>query len=89
MVKGNYTLVRDYVKNNFANALVNFSMWKDRRSRNIWRIKCNSAKYYLSSPEMSGRKKYVLRIIDKNNTLLKTLTFRRMPNRWIDDFNID
>lgn len=91
IVKGDYTLVRDYVKNNFSYALVNFTMWKDGRSRNIWRFFSDEKVYlyYFKSPATSGKKKYVLRIISRSTYLtLKTLTFRRMPNRWIKDFDI-
>lgn len=92
IVKGDHTLVREYIKNNFSYALVNFSMWKNGRSRNHWRFACDKKVhlYFLRSFVTSGNKKYVLRIISCSTYVtLKTLTFRRMPNRWIDDFNID
>lgn len=92
IVKGDHTLVREYIKNNFSYALVNLTMWKDGRSRNIWRFFSNEKGYLynLKSSATSGKKKYVLRIISCITYLtLKTLTFRRMPNRWIDEFNID
>ena len=94
IVKGDHTLVREYIKNNFSYALVNFSMWKDGRSRNFWRFIFDEKRYCynLRSQSTNGKKKYVLRIFEKVDRLkfvnLKTLTFRRMPNRWIDDFNI-
>lgn len=92
VLKGNYQVIRDYVKDNFSYALVNFTMWKDGKSTNHWRFFSNEKVYLynLKSSATSGKKKYVLRIISCSTYLtLKTLTFRRMPNRWIDEFNID
>lgn len=94
IVKGDHTLVKEYIKNNFSYALVNFTMWKDGRSRNIWKFVFDEKRYcyYLSSRGMTGKRKHVLKIFEKVDRLksvnLKTLTFRRMPKRWIHDFNV-
>lgn len=92
VVKGMYEQLKDYVKQNFPIALVNLTLWKNGNSRGYWYFNSNdgftrsigkiSSKRSLQYSPKGYRRGYNIRIGGNN-----TLHFRRMPKKWLKEFD--
>lgn len=78
----------DYCKPKVGVALVNYTFWCKGRHRNRWRFE-GTNDVYVFQREIKDRKRYVVSIYDGNDELVREISFRRMPTKWIPEFNSD
>lgn len=80
VIKGMYTKVTEHI-DKLSPALVNLTFWRYGQHRNLWHFFGHIG--YVSK-QTTG--KYRIRIY-KDDTPVKTLMLKRMPHRWIPDFD--
>jgi len=86
VVKGMSKEVKEYCKKHFPQALINYTFWKNKRHRGGWRF--NGKDIYVGNyvGKDNKRRGYSVAIY-KNRELVKSLHFRRMPKKWIPEFD--
>jgi hypothetical protein len=86
VVKGMLEEVKKYCKQHFPQALINYTLWKNKRHRGGWRV--NGKDIYVGNyvGKDNKRRGYSVAIY-KNRELVKSLHFRRMPKKWIPEFD--
>ena len=75
IIKGMYREVKSCILHHFPISFYNFSFWKYGRCRSVWGFTEEDKVY-----RKEGRK----HVVFMGN---KKLSFRRMPHRWIKEFN--
>ena len=97
--KGNFVLkgymreVEEYLKKNYTHYFCNFSLWNGGLNRDIWHFwKKDIAIFDVSIKERKKGKKTEVRPYmdsepDKDILEAKTFKFRRLPKRWIPEFD--
>jgi hypothetical protein len=91
VLKGYYKEVQDYLKNNYTHYFVNYTLWAHGEHRDIWDFWKDSIGIF--SPTNKRRNwKYQVRpysnsIMDKDEMAKKTFKFKRLPKRWIPEFD--
>ncbi len=81
VVKGMYDAVEKYVKQTFPLALYRWTMWVDGGSRGGWSFTCEGRYIH-----RKGRR-HELSVYD-GNKLVRKLSFRRVPRKWIPEFDL-
>ena len=99
--KGNVVLrgfmreVENYLKKNYTHYFCNFSLWHRGRNRDIWKFWKKDVSIYRSSRRLkySRKKKWKIKKYDhtKNYSdedhVVEQLEFKRLPKRWIPEFD--
>lgn len=91
VLRGYIEEVTDFLKKNYTHYYYNKSLWSDGFNRDIWGFWKKDIGLF--SPEKRGdEKKFVIRPYykhdeDKNDVERKTLKFKRLPKRWIPEFD--
>lgn len=85
--------VDEYLKKNYTHYFCYISMWSEGRSRGMWHFWKDSVGIF-SPSKMFKSWKYVIRPytggydnISKEESDKKALKFKRMPKRWIPEFD--
>ena len=101
--KGNFVLsgymreVEEYLKKNYTHYFCNFSLWNNGFNRDIWHFWKDSIGIFKPSPrERRKGEKIMVRPYsgswlrdapDENEIIEKTFKFKRLPKRWIPEFD--
>lgn len=87
IVKGMSEDVKKYVEENFPRAVYRYTYWKDGESRGYW---ASTTTIYFTPVDVGKRQKYQIWIQtgNSNETFKKFLTVRRIPNKWLDIYNL-
>jgi hypothetical protein len=97
--KGNFVLkgymreVEEYLKKNYTHYFCNYSLWNLSQSRGIWYFwKKNIGIFNVSIKERKKGKKTEVRpymdfVLTEEELEAKTFKFRRLPKRWIPEFD--
>ena len=88
VIKGMASKVKSYIKRHFIKCVVNYTWWKNGRSRNFWRSSENFS-LYISHKRVGDRLCYVIEAATKDSGqhVEKLLVLRRMPRKWIDVYD--
>jgi hypothetical protein len=93
VVKGMSEEVREFCQKNFPEALLRYTFWKDGRSRGGWtftkpKIYAQEISRILSSDENEKcKKRRGIRVIKYYDNRFEEFYFRRMPKKWIPEFD--
>jgi len=93
VLKGYYKEVQDYLKKNYTHYFVNYSLWWKGKHRDIWGFwKKDVDIFNVSVRERKKGKKIEVRPYsgsepDEETLKAKTFKFKRLPKRWIPEFN--
>lgn len=100
VLRGYMKEVEDYLKKNYTHYFCNFSLWSNGFNRDIWRfwkdnINIFEPERHRRSRIIPNNKKYQVRAYscsyesDEENKKRKenALFFKRLPKRWISEFN--
>lgn len=100
--KGNFILrgwrgeVMEYLKKNYTHYICYISMWHNGFSRGHWKFwKENSVSIFEPTPKSKYRKTFKFTVVkydndkryDEDGYELARLNFKRMPHRWIPEFD--
>jgi len=97
--KGNFVLkgyvreVQEYLKKNYTHYFYNLSLWHYGQNRDIWDFwKEDVGVFEVSIKERKKGKKTQVRpysdsVLNEEELKAKTFTFRRLPKRWIPEFD--
>lgn len=99
LVKGMLNEVEDYISHNLADALVNFTLFKDGQTRGYWKF--INAEQKISLKIGSGIVRVTPRLVEENSSNnkgytvylrsfseTKELHFKRLPHKWIPEFDL-
>lgn len=84
MVKGMYREVDEFVKEKYPMAIYRWTMWKDGKSRGHWGFTCPNR--YAIETVVNGHRRIKITIYHDNRGRVE-FTLRRMPKRWIPEFD--
>ena len=93
VIKGYMREVEEYLKKNYTHYFCNYSLWHCGQNRDIWHFwKKDIAIFDVSIKERRKGKKTEVRPYmdsepDKDILEAKTFKFRRLPKRWIPEFD--
>jgi len=94
VLRGYYKEVEEYLKKNYTHYFYNMSLWHRGFSRDIWYFwKDNIGLFEPSKRKRKGvREKFQVRPYSNYETSAeelkeKTFTFKRLPKRWIPEFD--
>jgi ABC-type sulfate transport system substrate-binding protein len=85
MVKGMYREVEAFVKETYPMSFYRWTMWKGGESRGSWGFACKDK--YAMETIVDGRRRVEVSIFN-NRTLVRKFTLRRMPKKWIPEFDV-
>ena len=91
VLQGYFKEVEEYLKKNYTHYFVNFTLWWHGEHRDIWHFWKDSIGIF--TPTKKKRNwKYEIRpystyMTDKKELANQTLKFKRLPKRWIPEFN--
>jgi hypothetical protein len=91
VVKGMCDEVKNFVNSSFPNAIYRYTFWNDGVSRGSWSFakSSESSRYICTATDKLGNYKrgYDIRIY-KDRKLVKTLYLRRIPHKWIPEYDV-
>lgn len=93
VLKGYMREVEEYLKKNYTHYFCNFSLWNLGQSRDIWHFwKKDIGVFDVSIKERRKGKKSEIRPwmnpeLDEETLKAKTFKFKRLPKRWIPEFD--
>ena len=98
--QGNFILrgyrgeVMDFLEKNFTHYLCYISMWNNGKSRGHWKFwKSNCVSIYEPNPRSKYMRSYKYRVVKHNMgcagnfEILESLSFKRIPHKWIPEFD--
>ena len=95
IVRGYYGEVKEYLKKHHTHYFVNYSLWHGGESRNIWNFWNDDIGIFTPSRKKRKDMKFEVRPYTcgrKNISLEQSnaaaLKFKRLPHRWIPEFDI-
>ena len=93
VLKGYMREVKEYLKKSYTHYFYNLTLWHNGISRNIWYFwKENIGIFDVSIKERRNGKKtqirpYSFKLTDDERKEIEPLYFRRLPKRWIPEFD--
>ena len=90
IVKGMSAEVRQFI-DRYDMALIYITYWRGGVCRGLWQFNNKSGgtlRYYYTHVSHSKHKHHRVEIM-QDGVIVKTLYFRRMPRKWIPEFNIE
>lgn len=94
VLRGYYKEVQEYLKENYTHYFCNYSLWHLGQNRDIWHFwKKDIGVFDVSIKERRKGKKTEIRPwrnpeMTEEELKTKTFKFRRLPKRWIPEFDI-
>jgi hypothetical protein len=90
LLKGYIREVENYIARNYTHYFVNLSLWYNGRHRDIWKFWKDGVGIFKPSRKKSRHTLYKWRVKDystcDNQGNARELKFRRLPKRWIKEF---
>jgi len=100
VIKGYMREVEEYIKKNYTKYFVNFCLWNEGSHRDIWQFYKKDVMFHSPDPKSSYRRrsnthnkwivkrtKYPYREGEMPDDNKLEMVFKRLPKRWIPDFD--
>lgn len=90
IIHGYHKEVTEFLKENFTHYFCHYSFWSDGKSRGYWKFwKDNNVTILSPSPRSKYMRSYKYKIYkrDDDHQTIKEFKFKRMPHRWIPEFD--